>query len=189
MEWVRQSPFLRRMELALCRPSRFHGGFCYYYNQSPCCPLLSSGLLSGRVLTVWLSWEKSEACSLSGPLSREGYCFSVCPWLGRSDCHACSHQGREIDGQSGQIRSGGPFENCGNTTCETRSDDGRSSSSSSTAAAGEREALTLWLCDAGARARARRRAPLRMQSAICQPGRQGCPANCTAFLDWPSARH
>lgn len=67
MEWVRQSPFLRRMEMAFCRPSRFHGASCYYYNQSPCCASLSSGLLSGRGLVVWSSWGEERGS------------FIVCP--------------------------------------------------------------------------------------------------------------
>lgn len=84
MEWVRQSPFLRRMELALCRPSRFHGAFCYYYNQSPCCASLScSSWLSGRVLVVCGGpGEKNEACSLSA-LRRP-----LCPCLSVSVCRS-----------------------------------------------------------------------------------------------------
>lgn len=114
-----KAPFSGGMELALCRPSRFHGAFCYYYNQSPCCPLLSSCLFSGRVLIVWWwSWGEERGLFIVCPQKAIVH-LSVRLSVARADCHACSHQGREIDGHAGEIRSGGPWKNCGNTTCET----------------------------------------------------------------------
>lgn len=96
-------------------------------NRLPCSPLLSF-CLSAEMLIVSSSLrEKGEACSLSGPRRL------LCPWLptgvrvGRpGDCSctlASGHQGGRLTVPPGQIRSGGPWRNCGNTTCETRSDE------------------------------------------------------------------